>query len=563
MSNKEIAAILKTAASLMEIHGANPFKVKAYASAVFNVEKAEQPLEGASKEELQKLGFSKSVAEKIAQINEEGTFEELKALTEETPAGVMDILQIKGIGGKKIGMLWKELGIESLQALEEACRANKIQALKGFGAKTEQAILDQIQFLKKNESKLHFSDAKNISDTLVQHLEEKGFNISPTGQVRRQLEVIDKMEWVLGYSDLPKVKEVLKDIPDFDYDEKASGPLNWRGVLTEQQLPIEFYLCKDDAFAQTLLLTSSAGMHLTLSNKDGKTLSEFSRKTVLATEEEYYKAMELPYFEAPLREGLFESEWIEKGVPQLVQMEDLKGILHNHTTYSDGKHTLREMAEHCKALGYQYLGITDHSKSAFYANGLSEERILEQHQEIDALNQEMKDFTIFKGIESDILNDGQLDYSDEVLASFDFVIASVHSNLKMDQKKATERILKAVINPYTTMLGHPTGRLLLKREGYPIDHKAIIDACATHNVIIEINANPWRLDLDWRWVKYALDQGVKISINPDAHKMEGYDDMQYGLYVGQKAGLTKEMTFNAMNAIEVNTFFEDRKKNIK
>ena len=249
----------------------------------------------------------------------------------------------------------------------------------------------------------------------------------------------------------------------------------------------------------------------------------------------------------------------ENKIPVLLQDADLKGILHNHSTYSDGKHSLRQMAEHCKALGFEYLGISDHSRTASYAGGLEIEKVLKQHQEIDELNQELAPFRIFKGIESDILGDGSLDYPEEILASFDFIVSSVHSILNMDQKRATERLIRAISNPYTTILGHPTGRLLLRREGYPIDHKAVIDACAAHGVVIEINANPWRLDLDWRWVRYAMEQGVKLAINPDAHEMDGYEDMKYGVLVGRKGGLTKEMTLNALSGDEIASYFASRK----
>jgi DNA polymerase (family 10) len=272
----------------------------------------------------------------------------------------------------------------------------------------------------------------------------------------------------------------------------------------------------------------------------------------------------LPLIPEELREGLVEFDLVKSGkIEQLVTDKDLKGILHNHSTYSDGKHTLRQMAEHCRDLGYAYLGISDHSRTAFYAGGLEIERVQQQHLEIDLLNQELAPFRIFKGIESDILIDGSLDYPEEVLATFDFVVASIHSSLNMDVKKATQRLLKAIENPYTTILGHPTGRLLLRRGGYPIDHKVIIQACADHGVVIEINANPWRLDLDWRWVQEAMEKGVKLSINPDAHEMEGYADMRYGVIAGRKGGLTKDMTFNAFSLAEMETYLQQRKNSIK
>lgn len=236
-------------------------------------------------------------------------------------------------------------------------------------------------------------------------------------------------------------------------------------------------------------------------------------------------------------------------MPILIEETDIKGVIHSHTTYSDGLHTLREMAEYSKSLGFEYIVITDHSKSAFYANGLKPERVLAQMEEIDALNAELAPFKIYKGIESDILGDGSLDYEEDILKQFDVIIASVHSNLKMDKEKATTRLINAIKNPYTTILGHPTGRLLLSREGYPIDHMAIIDACAEHQVAIELNANPYRLDLDYEWIPYAMEKGVKISINPDAHSKEGIHDIRYGVLAARKGGLTKEMCFNAADVM--------------
>ena len=237
--------------------------------------------------------------------------------------------------------------------------------------------------------------------------------------------------------------------------------------------------------------------------------------------------------------------------------------MHNHSTWSDGVHTLQEMASYCKnELNLEYFGICDHSKSAFYANGLSELRVAAQHREIDELNLKLAPFKIFKGIESDILYDGSLDYSNEVLSSFDFVVASVHSILNMTEDKATERLIKAIENPYTTILGHPTGRLLLSRSGYPIDHKKVIDACAANNVIIEINANPLRLDLDWRWHQYAISNGVLLSINPDAHRVEGHLDMKYGTLIARKGGLSKLNCLNAMNLDQICKVFEQQKTKI-
>lgn len=333
--------------------------------------------------------------------------------------------------------------------------------------------------------------------------------------------------------------------------------------MPDLDLHIIIHFCSTSDFLWKKLAFTASKAHLSSFVNDTQTVAEVLSKKDYDSEDAFFSKNQLQYIPTEMREGFGEVALArDNKITQLLEGSDLKGILHNHSTYSDGKHSLRQMAEHCRALGYEYLGISDHSRTAFYAGGLEIEKVMKQQIEIDELNREMAPFKIFKGIESDILADGSLDYPNEILGSFDFVVSSVHSILNMDVKRATERLLRAVTNPYTTILGHPTGRLLLRREGYPIDHKTIIDACAIHNVVIEINANPWRLDLDWRWVRYALDQGVKLSINPDAHEMDGYADMKYGVLVGRKGGLTKEMTLNALSGEEIGAYFAERKAGI-
>lgn len=565
VTNKEIAQQFKTLTSLMEVHGENPFKVRSYAQAVIQIERAEFPLADKEASSLIEAGFSKGMAEKIRNVVESDVLPELDEFLEKTPAGVVEMLKIKGIGGKKIGTLWKEAGIDNINALQKASQEGRVAEIKGFGKKTQDNILEQIQFLKSNANKLHFAKAEPFALQLESFLKEnlKDIPVGVAGQVRRNLEIVEKIELVVGTDDWSKVNQAMQEVPDIEFSEKHSGPMTWRGEIKENSMPVEIILSDHEKFANTLFRHSASGEHLAAIASEEKSLYTIAQREKATSEEEIYGKANLPFIVPELREGMFELEAAKEGkLPKLVDMTDLKGILHNHSTYSDGKHSLEEMAVRCKEMGYEYLGITDHSKSAYYANGLNEEAVLKQHAEIDALNKKLAPFRIFKGIESDILTDGSLDYADDVLSSFDFIVASIHSGLKMDKQKATKRLITAIANPYTTMLGHPTGRLLLRREGYPIDHQAVIDACAEHKVIIEINANPWRLDLDWRWVHYALEKGVLISINPDAHEMDGYQDMRFGLLVGRKAGLTAEMTFNALSQQQVADYFEKKKAGI-
>lgn len=519
----------------MELHEENPFKVKSIANAAFKLDKTDITLEGLTVQELEKIdGIGKSIASKINELQTTGTLPELSQMLEKTPDGIIDMLGIKGIGPKKVGQLWRELQIESVGELLYACNENRLLTLKGFGAKTQDQVKKQIEFHQSNRGKFHYASLEVFAEELVEILKKKYKTdlVSLTGAMRRKNEIVDKIEVVIA--------------TDEHVDVNA--------LENKFQVHITIITCKPEEFYATLFKTTASTAHL----------DQLENLTIPypASEKEIYDSFQLPYIEPELREGLKEIELARSNkLPRLIEFTDLKGILHNHSTYSDGIHSLKEMAEHCKKLGYTYLGICDHSQSAFYANGLKPERIVEQHQEIDKLNEAMQPFKIFKGIESDILNDGSLDYPQDILKTFDFIVASVHSNLKMTEEKATARIIKAIENRYTTLLGHPTGRLLLSREGYPIDHKKVIDACAANGVIIELNAHPYRLDIDWRWIPYCLEKGVMISINPDAHEKNGYNDMRYGTYVARKGMLTKEMCFNAWSKEELELFFK-KKKNL-
>ena len=541
MLTEEIAQALKRTAQLMELYDENPFKIKSVANAAFKLNKTDVDLQGKTLQELEKIeGIGKSIAAKIIELQTTGTLKELEDLTNKTPEGVLDMLSIKGIGPKKVGQLWRELEIESIGELLYACNENRLITLKGFGAKTQAEVKKQIEFHQSNRGKFHYAAVEEFANNLVEILKKKYHTelVSLTGAIRRKCEIIEQIEILIA----------------------ADKTVNIDEVENRANIKIELIICAEKEFYSKLFETTATEDHLRNAGFQPVLLQQTDYKSILQAESEIYKSLHLQYIEPELREGLNEVELAkENKIPKLIELADLKGILHNHSTYSDGQNTLKEMAEYCKELGYEYLGICDHSQSAFYAQGLKPERVLEQHAEIDELNKTLFPFKIFKGIESDILNNGSLDYSDDVLKTFDFVVASVHSNLKMIEEKATERLIKAIENPYTTILGHPTGRLLLSRPGYPINHKKIIDACAKNGVIIELNAHPYRLDIDWRWIPYCIEKGVMISINPDAHEKQGYHNMYYGTCVARKGMLTKGMCFNALSLNEMAAHFMKRK----
>ncbi|MFM6954117.1 MAG: helix-hairpin-helix domain-containing protein [Sphingobacteriaceae bacterium] len=548
MENKTIARTLRLFSQLLDLHDENPFKVRSMANAAFKVDKFPFALSTKTEAELSVLdGIGKSIATKIHELLSTEHISELDELLEKTPQGVLEIMQIKGIGPKKVATIWKELGIESVGELYYACNENRLIEAKGFGLKTQQDIIKLIEFKMANSGRFLYAKVEAFAEDLGKKLEAAfpTIAVSLSGQYRRRLEIIDQIDIVLGTPEDTLRKHAL------------GGSLNEKLQLIADESPIvQFHCCAPDEFGWTLLHTTGNAEHVAQLQQKLNNTSLLGK-----TEAEIYTLAGLAYIEPELREGQKELDWGAKNkLPALISLADLKGSLHNHSTWSDGVNTLEEMALYCKnELKLDYLGICDHSKSAFYANGLTESRVAAQHREIDLLNEKLAPFRIFKGIESDILYDGSLDYADEVLASFDFVVASVHSVLKMTEEKATERLIKAIENPYTTILGHPTGRLLLSRSAYPINHEKVIDACAANKVVIEINANPLRLDLDWRWHQYALEKGVLLAINPDAHRTEGFLDMHYGVLVGRKGGLPPEKCLNAFSLAEIDTFFKNSK----
>ncbi|MCG8310483.1 MAG: DNA polymerase/3'-5' exonuclease PolX [Cytophagales bacterium] len=566
MTNKDIANLLKLTASLLELHGENQFKIRTYSNAVLNIEKQGDDLFKKSLSELESLdGIGKGLAQSIIEIRQKGTFSVLEELISKTPEGVLEMIELKGIGPKKIKVLWKELNIENMDQLLEACNQGQIAKLKGFGVKTQESIKQHLEYIVSQRGKMLYADVEPYSEKFLERLRRAfpELKIEFTGAMRRKMDIVEAVEIIINSRDPEPIKALIEIDNSVHINSKNSGPFSLKGRFVDVNLKWHIRFSEPSRYQTDLMLSTGSGKHLSRIDCNGKSLCQTLLEKTIDDEKTLYHEIGLPYIAPELREGSFELSYTgDKDPPELLEVEDIKGPFHNHSNYSDGKNTIRQLAVYCIEQGYAYLGLSDHSKSAFYANGLQEFQLIKQHEEIDRLNAEMTPFKIFKGIESDILNDGSLDYEPEVLVSFDFIVASIHSNLNMDKNKATQRLITAVENPFTTFLGHPTGRLLLKRQGYPIDHKKVIDACASNHVIIEINANPWRLDIDWRWVNYALEKDVILSINPDAHELEGFKDMKYGVYAGRKGGLTKEMTFNSWSLEKVEAYLVNRKAGV-
>ncbi|HEY1006836.1 MAG TPA: DNA polymerase/3'-5' exonuclease PolX, partial [Sphingobacteriaceae bacterium] len=422
------------------------------------------------------------------------------------------MLQVKGLGPRKVQIIWNDLGIENIGELYYACNENRLIEAKGFGEKTQAEIRKLIEFKMASSGRFLYASVEQLAESLQQRLRGIwGDQTILTGAYRRKCEILDGLE-ILAAGVPPEDRRKTLESLDITILEENADRLE---AELSSGVKIRFTFCTPEHYAWQLFLTTGSADHT-----DRVISLAGSEYPEAPSEEAVYQKAGLPYLEPELREGSGEIELgLEGRVPHLITFADLRGCLHNHSTWSDGVHTLEEMALYCRdELKLEYLGISDHSKTAFYANGLKAEQIIQQQLEIDALNERLAPFRIFKGIESDILNDGSLDYPDEILETFDFVVASVHSNLKMTEEKATTRLITAIENPYTTILGHATGRMLLTRSGYPIDYKKVIDACAANRVVIEINSNPLRLDMEWRWHRYAIEKGVMLSVNPDAHR---------------------------------------------
>ena len=553
MENDELVDSLELLVKLWDVHGVNEFKAKNLSFAVRGLDKFPGKINQLTTDQLVLIpGVGKIIVQLIYQLAQTGTCQELEEIVEKTPPGILDLLKIKGLGAKKVRAIWQELNVSNFEDLNTACQNGQIEKLKGFGSAIQSSIQSQIIYIQENRKKLRLDKAIFLSDRILAMLQVTFDKIAISGELRRNCEVITSLVFVIETDNIFGSQSEISELKGFAEDLQASSPFTWRGFFEDHLIPIEIHLVDESEFVSALFQHSAHENHL----ESIDFYNQFQGKTLL-TEESIYQASNKPYILPEMREGLQEFEWAgQHKNTDLIEEQDLQGCLHNHSVYSDGKNTLQEMAEACRSLGLHYFGIADHSQYAAYAGGLKEEDVYRQHEEIDRLNLLWSDFTILKGIEADILPDGSLDYNDHILSQFDYVVASVHANLTMDLDKAMDRLIRAIENPYTSILGHPTGRLLLSRPGYPLNTHKILDACLANGVSIELNASPYRLDLDWRHIYAAMDKGVFVSINPDAHKIEGLKDMTYGVKVGRKGGLLKALTLNALPLNDLIAFFK-------
>ncbi len=556
MDNYQIAGSFSLLAKLTDIHNENSFKAKSYAAAAFNIEKLPVQLSETPTEKLFGIkGIGESTGKKVIELLTTGSLKILNELIEKTPPGVMEMLNIKGIGPKKIATIWKEMEIESIGELLYACKENRLKLYKGFGEKTQQNVIETIEFYLKSKGSFLFSQIEKMNEGIksffIKLFSENKFAF--TGAYKRQLEIINELEIVIDDT-IQNIENKLTAVEDFELIEKNETNILYRA---SSGLRFRLYSCDSKPMMELVFMK---GCSLEFETSFTRQFPQIDY-AACNNEEDIFKKAGLHFIPACQRETIEVIERVKLyALPPLVNVTDIKGVIHSHSNWSDGSSTIEEMAMKAIAKGFEYLVISDHSKSAFYAKGLEVERIKEQHAYIDELNIQLAPFKIFKSIESDILNDGNLDYTNNILSTFDLVIASIHSNLKMNEEKAMMRLMNAIENPYTTILGHMTGRLLLSRKGYPINHKRIIDACAANQVVIELNAHPNRLDIDWRHLDYALEKNVLISIDPDAHSPEGFDDIKYGVSVAQKAMLVKERNLSSFGLKELEAYLLNRKQ---
>ena len=585
MNKTEIAAVLVEIGTLLELKGENPFKIRAYQSGA-------RVLEALSEDEIAERvkagtldevkGVGEALAQKISELHTTGRLEFFEKLKSSIPAGMVELLQIPGVGPKKIRALNEKLGVDSIAKLQQVAQEGQIATLEGFGEKSQEKILEGIRNREKYGRRHLWIEAWEVAEPLLAGLRKlpQVKRAEHAGSLRRRMETVGDLDFLVATDDPKPVADWFVKWPDVK-EVTANGETK-ASVRLASGIQADLRLVPPEQFVFALHhFTGSKDHNVQMRHRalgQGLSMSEWGlvpaegegtakqkaeergRKTDIETEEQLFKKLGLHFIPPELREGIGEIDAAEKGtLPVLVAESDIRGVFHNHTTASDGHNTLEEMTAAAQALGLEYLGIADHSKSSVQARGLDETRLAEQVATIRRLNASGKFKTyVFTGTECDILPDGRLDFADEVLATLDYSVASVHSVFKQSTEEMTKRIIRAIENPHTTMLGHLTGRLLLQREGYTVDVEKIIDAAIANRVVIELNASPWRLDMDWRHWRKAAERGLLCSINPDAHDIEGLAHFRTGVGAARKAWLTKENVLTTRPLAAVKKWLKER-----
>lgn len=549
LNASEVAALLTEYGRRSALRGGNPYRSKAYIRAAENLLALEEPLARlvAEGRVTEIPGVGDSIADIIIKLHRSGTHPFLEKLRGEVSEGVLDLLSIPGLRPEKVMKLHRELGINSVDELKQAAERDRLKSIKGFGAALQRKILQGIQIKRTAEGSHRAAKLLDAAMTPLRKSGSKFRRIAPVGDFRRGSELVSNLA-------------VIAEVPSGDTKLLKQGDLSIHLTDKNRYGITQLFATGAQAHLDQLVeYAKRKGMHL---SRDGLRVG---KRVVAADEDDIYRTLGLPFIEPELREGRGEIELAAADkLPKLVSDRDLRGILHCHTDRSDGVATLEQMAEAARQRGYEYFGVADHSKSAHYAGGLSVDDVMEQCAEVERLNRAYgRRFKVLKGIESDILSDGSLDYDDDVLAGFDYVVASVHGQFRKDKEAQTDRILRAVSHPAVTILGHMTGRQLLRRPGYEVDVEKVLRACARYGVAVEINANPWRLDLDWRWHGKALELGCMMSINPDAHSTKELDLTHWGVVMARKGGVPPERVLNAMDLQTITDWLERRARRMR
>ncbi len=563
MNNRDVAELIERLGTAAELLGENPFKARAYHRAARTLRGLEEPVAELVRDgRLAELeGFGKALVEKVTTIVETGESPQLQRRMEELPAGLFDILEIPGLGVKRVRALWEKLEITNLGELEYACLENRLLELEGFGEKMQYKVLAGIDQLKRYRERRLYPEAAEAAGELGDVLDDdpRVARWAVVGSLRRHAETIGDIDLQLQVEpyERPGVDQALLNLEESSSAlEKSDDELRfkYRGI------PVEVRHTSPERWAADLVLNTGNAAHRE-ELQDRAAERGLKLGSIDADDEAgVYAALGLDWITPELREGMGEVEAAAAGeLPELVETDDIAGVLHVHTTASDGAQTLEELIETGVELGYDYIGVSDHSQAAFYADGLSADEVFQQSEDIRELNARGGPCRLLAGIESDINADGSLDYPDEVLARLDFVIASVHSNLSMDRERATERILAALDNPYCDILGHPTGRLLLAREGYELDWDRVLERLVERRVALELNASPMRFDADWRVLRRARELGIPVTINPDAHNRGMFDFLPQGVGIARKGWLRPGDVLNTRSSEELLAWIRSRR----